>query len=364
MLSRRTYLQASAAVCAAPLLGGPMRLFGNDRTLFVPDVSAVAKDLVQESMVVDMLGLITLDYKKLVSWQSIPQSFHEADFKRLKDSGVTVLHPGVGFVTGDVYNSSLQDLTRWNTFLTAYPQWFTKVLEPRDLALAKASGKIGIILGLQNSQHFRSLADVDAFYKLGQRISQLTYFNNKLGGGSTDPQCGLSAFGGDVVKRMNQLGMAIDLSHCSDHTTLDAIAQSTKPVLITHSNCRALVPGNTRCKTDEAIRKLAANGGVLGVTMVRPFVRAGGPVTLEDVLKHIDHVASLVGVEHVGLGTDVDLDGREHGAPRSSDLDGVQYPRKVLSLVEGLLRRRYSSADVQRIIGGNVVRTLTASWAA
>src|SRR5205814_1445923 len=108
------------------------------------------------------------------------------------------------------------------------------------------------------------------------------------------------------------VGMAIDVSHCADRTTLEAIEASKKPVLVTHSNCRALVSNSARCKTDEAIRKLAARGGVMGVTMIRSFVRTGGPTTMEDVLDHIDHIARLVGVEHVGLGTDVDLDGRDN----------------------------------------------------
>src|SRR5678815_3830278 len=94
----------------------------------------------------------------------------------------------------------------------------------------------------------------------------------------------------DVVRRMNEAGMAIDVSHCSDRTTLDAIELSRKPVLVTHSNPRALVPNNVRCKTDEAIRKMAAKGGVLGITLVRGFVRASGPATLADVLQHINHV--------------------------------------------------------------------------
>ena len=94
--------------------------------------------------------------------------------------------------------------------------------------------------------------------------------------------------------------MAVDISHCGDRTTLDVIEASAKPVLVTHSNCRALVPRSARCKTDEAIRKLAAKGGVMGITMERLFVGTGSTVTIENVLGHIDHVVKLVGVEHVG----------------------------------------------------------------
>ena len=173
-------------------------------------------------------------------------------------------------------------------------------------------------------------------------MSQLTYYNNSLGGGSTDPERGLSDYGASVVQRMNELGMAIDVSHCADRTTLDAITVSRKPVLITHSNCRKLVPNSSRCKPDEAILKMAETGGVLGVTMVRPFVRTGGPATMDDVLEHIGHVASVTGIEHVGLGTDVDLVGRDTGlVGRKQDLDGVSYAQKIFDVTEGLVRRNF-----------------------
>src|SRR6202007_2166331 len=121
--------------------------------------------------------------------------------------------------------------------------------------------------------HFRTVDDVDRFYALGQRVSQLTYNDNSLGGGSTDPKnVGLSEYGASIVERMNKVGMAVDVSHCADRTTFDAIDISSKPILVTHSNCRALV-ASARCKTDQTIQKMAAKGGVMGITLIRSFVR-------------------------------------------------------------------------------------------
>jgi len=140
--------------------------------------------------------------------------------------------------------------------------------------------------------------------------------------------------------------------------------QPAEPVLVTHSNCRALVPYSARCKTDEAIQRAAAKGGVVGVTMVRAFVRSTGTTTIEDVLDHIDHVVKLVGVEHVGVGSDVDLDGRELGSARTSDLDGMQYTQKIYDLTEGLVRRKYRRQDIELILGGNFQRALSAIWTA
>jgi membrane dipeptidase len=135
-------------------------------------------------------------------------------------------------------------------------------------------------------------------------------------------------------------------------------------VLVTHSNCRALVPGSARCKTDEGIRKVTAGGGVIGVTMVRYFVSSSGPATIENVLDHIDHVAQLAGVEHVGIGSDVDLQGRDsqRHLSRKNDLDGIDYERKIYDLTEGLVRRNYSNPDIQLILGGNFQRALADIW--
>ncbi|HYL77368.1 MAG TPA: membrane dipeptidase [Bryobacteraceae bacterium] len=345
----------------APLLNrGRFALFAQSDVVY----SALTLDLVRTSTVIDMLGLLTLDYAKLSAWRGQPGRFQAADFQKLKDSGITIFHPAVGYTEGDVYSSSLRDITNWNAFIAAHPDDFLRIDCASDLERAKAAGKIGILIGQQNSSHFRTVDDVDRFYSLGQRVSQLTYSRNRIGGGSGDPGDGLTAYGAQIVDRMNTLGMAIDVSHCADRTTLDAVEASRKPVLITHSNCRALVPGSARCKTDEAIKRVASKGGVIGITMVRYFVRSGGKTTIEDVLDHIDHVAQLAGVEHVGLGSDVDLDGRDVRIrpKKKNDLDGIDYAKKIYDLTEGLVRRKYSRENIELILGGNFRRALGEIW--
>lgn len=345
----------AGAVCtlAAPYVNrGRFALFAKSGSLY----SSRAIELVRRSTVIDMLGLISLDYARLCKWLSGQEEFPAQEWARLRDSGVTAIHPAVGFVGDNIAASSLNDMRRWNRFLAERPEQFLRVNTPADLTEAKASGRIGVLLGLQNSSHFGSVADVDAYFQMGQRVSQLTYLDNALGGGSPSPARGLSAFGADVLRRMNELGMAADVSHCSDRTTLDAIAGSATPVLVTHSNCRALNPGSARCKTDESIRKLAAKGGVIGITMVRPFVRAGGAATIEHMLDHVDHVRLIAGIEHVGIGTDVDLDGRD----RRQDLDGVVYSHKIFDITEGLIRRNYTDAQIELVLGGNFARALAA----
>jgi len=319
-----------------------------------------------------MLGLLTLDFPKLYGWQQAPETFAKRDFYKLKESGITAFHPAVCYLGLTAYVESLRDLQRWRRLIAAQPSYFTLISGQADLAQAKASGKIGILLGQQNSEHFRTIDDVDHFHALGQRVSLLCYGTNRLGGGCNDSHDpGLSEFGAQVIAHMNRVGMAIDVAHCGDRTTLDAFSVSRRPVLITHSNCRALVPARTRCKTDEAIRKMAATGGVMGISMIRGFVSASGPSNVESVLDHIDRVVRLAGVEHVGVGSDVDLEGRSRLSPAmlrrehilgNTDLDGLNYPKKVFDLTEGLVRRGYSDRDIALILGGNFQRALSQIW--
>jgi len=248
------------------------------------------------------------------------------------------------------------------------------------LDTVKKSGKLGIILGVQDSDHFRTPEDVHYFFSIGQRVSQLTYNKrNLIGTGSTErTDSAITDFGVSIIEGMNTVGMAIDVSHCGDLTSIDACAISKAPVLITHSNCRALAQ-HPRCKPDEVIRKVAATGGVMGITGVRHFVKTAEPTTIEDVLNHYDHVAKLVGVEHVGVGSDIDLDGYDalpepirkklHASYKASygfrdkdDIEGLDHPQRSYDLAEGLIRRGYSDQDIEGILGSNFKRVLSKIW--
>ena len=360
VISRRSFLGASSAVLAGPMINrGRFSVFGETTTTY----STRTLDIIGSTTVIDMLAPLTLDYLKFRNWAEQPARFQTSDLEKLRGCGISVFHTAVGFEKEDVFRSSLNDLRAWNLFVSDHNEQFHRIDTASDLKRVKKLGKLGIVLGQQNSAHFRTVGDVDYFYNLGQRISQLTYIGNRLGGASSDPtDRGLSDYGARIIERMNQIGMAVDVSHCSDRTTLDAFAASLKPVLVTHSNCRALVPSSRRCKTDEAIRKMGAAGGVFGVTMIRPFVRANGPATIDDMLDHVDHIARLAGVEHVGIGSDVDLHG--HDPRLHLDLTGVEYRRKMFAITEGLIRRNYSAEQIRLILGANFERALTEIWSA
>jgi membrane dipeptidase len=385
-MTRRRLLKLGAgalsSVAIAPMIQrGRYLLFAGTRR--EQEVSARALKLVEESTVIDMLAPLSIVSERTDEWLRRPESFTEAEFRLYRDSGIDVFHDTTGSsLEGDAFTSMLHWAAQWNGFLARHPDWFLRITTPEHLREVNGSGKIGFLLGLQDSDHFRTLDDIDLFFSLGQRVSQLTYNSqNRIGTGCMDRRDGgLSDFGVDVVKRMNEAGMAVDLGHCGDVTTLDGIEASAKPPLITHTNARALVPGYPRNKTDEIFKKMAAKGGVAGMTAVRSFVHDSEPTTIEHLLDHYDYVAKLVGVEHVGIGSDTDIRGGYDAQSKSDwdvtggryrekyrfrhkiDMDEMTKTRRTHLLTEGLIRRGYKDADIALILGGNFQRVLSEIW--
>lgn len=373
-VNRREFLRAGllagTGVLAAPMVNrGRFNLFA-DAADTKAEISARAIDLVGRSMVVDMLGLLTLDWPKLYGWQRKPATFSEADYLKLRQTGVRVFHPAVEPNEPDPYEAALRWTTGWNRFLGAHPEYLVRMDTAEDFARAgsegKTEGKIGVLIGFQNADHFRTAADVETFHKVGQRVSQLTYNSrNRLGCGCKEPQdSGLTPFGAEIVAAMNRVGMAVDISHTADRTSLDAIRVSKKPVLVTHSNCRALV-AHPRCKSDKLIKAMADRGGVMGITVIPAFVKSGQPARIEHVLDHFEHVVRVAGIEHVGLGSDADVDAID---PRTNrvrpryNVVGLKHPRRVFELTEGLIRRGYTDRQIELMLGGNFQRVLGEIW--
>ena len=351
---------------------GRHRLFAYDH-----DYSTRTIDTVREALVIDMLSPFEEASGRGMAWYADTGSFNDADEAKLRGSGIDVFHPSIGFLEPGQFENSLAYIAALNSLIAARPDVFQRIDQAGDMAASREAGRLGVLLGLQTAGHFRTVDDVNMFFGLGQRVGQLTYnTQNRLGSGSTERvDGGVSDFGVAVIERMNSLGMVVDLSHCGDRTTMDAIELSSRPVLFTHSNCRALVPGHPRCKTDEAIRALAARGGVMGITGVRNFVLDHEPTTIEHIVDHIDHVANVAGIEHVGIGSDGDLDGYDdlppdvyeelksmykgsYGFRDKIDIEGFDHPRKVFDLTEALYRRGHGRADISLILGGNFQRVL------
>ena len=381
VVDRRRLLR-SAAVTGVGLLAAPMINLGRFQ-LFAgtpSEYSSRAVELVARSTVIDMLSPFAISPTKTTQWFMHPETFTATDLEQFRSSGIRAFHIGIGIGGPEAKLETLQFFGMWNGFIAHHQDHLVRIDSPASLEALKKSSKIGVILGLQDSDHFVKVDDVDLYHGLGQRVSQLTYNSrNLIGNGSTERRDdGISDYGVAVIERMNRVGMAVDVSHSGDRTTLDAFELSKKPVLITHANCRALVP-HPRCKTDEAIKKMAATGGVMGITGVRMFVKTEEPTTIEDALNHFDHVAKLVGVEHLGIGSDIDLWGYDKMPPKENeqlragykgsyafrekiDIEGLNHPKRMFDLTEGLIRRKYSDGDIELILGGNFKRALTQIW--
>ncbi|NNM32962.1 MAG: dipeptidase, partial [Gemmatimonadetes bacterium] len=248
-LSRRELLTRAAGLAAVAPIAAPFvnrrryELFAS--TPWAQEFSERAVRLVREATVIDMLCPLKIAGDDVEGWMKDPSSFSEADFAYYRESGIDVFHPTGGGSSGrDSHENVRTYLGEWNGFIAHHPDWFVRVTDSSHLDRVNESGRIGVILGLQNSAHFNDVDDVDVFHGLGQRVSQLTYNSqNRIATGTMEGRDGgISDFGEDVVRRMNEVGMAVDVSHCGDRTTLDAFEISTRPVLITHSNARALNP--------------------------------------------------------------------------------------------------------------------------
>jgi membrane dipeptidase len=383
----KSALVTGAVAIVAPMINrGYFKVFANSTQQY----SKRAINLVNDSLVIDMLNQFKYNSlmtprKQRLQWLSKPESFTQVDVQKYFDSGINVFALGS---SPDSYESGLRFFADWNGFIAGYSHWLTRIDSRNKLATIHASRKVGILISTQNSLHFRNVDDIGTFFGLGQRLSQLTYNSkNQIGCGFVElDDTGLTQFGSTIVEKMNQVGMAVDVSHCGDKTTLDALDLSQKPVVITHAACRAIAPGLYRCKTDEMIRKMAVKGGVMGIATIRFLVREQEPVTIEHYLNHFEHIAKLVGIEHVGIGSDFDLD-TEDAYPTERDagtnsrdasvlaryqthvgeggiigIKGLNHPKRVYDITEGLIRRKYSDANIKLILGGNFSRALSSNW--
>ena len=223
---------------------------------------------------------------------------------------------------------------------------------PDDLWMNKHLGKKSIMLGIENGHALEgSLDNLRHFAQRG--IVYMTLCHN----GDNDicdsargehTHNGVSAFGREVISEMNRLGIMVDLSHAGEKSFYDALELSKTPIVCSHSSCRALCD-HPRNLTDDQMRALAQKGGVMQVTLYHGFLVKDGEATLEDAMRHLEHAISVMGIDHVGLGTDFDGDGGIRGLASSAEL--LNYTRE-------LLKKKYSEADIQKLWGGNFLRVM------
>ena len=203
------------------------------------------------------------------------------------------------------FAQTIDNLTTWNNHFKKNNDIIFHIKSYKDIKKAQAEGKVGIILGWQNTSAIESdLNKLQIFYDLGIRVAQLTYnTQNLVGSGCWESKDGgLSDFGKDVVLEMNRLGMVIDLSHVGPKTSLETINISKSPVTYTH--CCPAIKKHPRNKTDEQLKQIANNGGMIGFASYTPFLPKGSNSNIDDCVEAMDYLINIVGEDQVGIGTD------------------------------------------------------------
>jgi membrane dipeptidase len=320
------------------------------------------------------------------------------DFPRLREGGIHVpffaLWVPTYYKGSEAVRRTLDLRDAMQRVLDKYPDQIELAISAHDIERIVGHKKIAAVLTLEGGHQIADdLAVLRMYRRMGVLSMTLTHFrNNNWADSSTDKpeHNGLTDFGKQVVREMNAIGMIVDISHVSDKTFYDVLGVTTKPVIASHSSCRALsdVPRNM---TDDMLRALARNGGVVGVNFSAAFLNQQdaenlkkkttqenalepdvtgaaldefarkqyltdyatirtGHATLDDAANCIDHIVKVAGIDHVGIGSDFD------GIPDVPA--GLEDVSKIPNLTAALLKRGYSEVDIEKIMGGNLMRVL------
>ncbi len=307
----------------------------------------------------------------------------------LHASGVSVISMTLAVGrSGNRFQNALQKIATFDEKIAAAPDVLVRVRTARDMLVAKATGRIGLLYNLQDTYLFENdLTRIALFQRLGVRVMQLTYNQrNLIGDGCLEPaDAGLSNLGREAVAEINRQRVVMDLSHGGRKTIAEAIALSAAPPIISHTGCRDLVdyPRNV---FDTELRALAERGGVAGIYFM-PFLTSAGTARAADLIRHIEHAVNVCGEDHVGLGSDgaisaptLDAAYREaHRAyyekrvresvaapgegPEAFELV-IDYnePRRFLRLAEDLSQRGGPASRIDKLLGGNFARVFGEVW--
>ncbi|WP_235298214.1 dipeptidase [Portibacter marinus] len=298
-MKRRPFLKAVSLSALAPI---PI-IKGVTQTQW----SRMSEYAYDESIVID--GLI------------ITRNWDEASFEALEQTGYSGFNASLDSAT---MQRALLSLSEWQERIKSNPEKLLLATASRHFRQAKSEGKTAVLLGFQNSRMIdNDLENLDILYTAGTRWMQLTYNErNLIGDGCTErTNAGLSDYGIQVVERMNELGIVIDLSHCGRQTTDDGIKFSKYGAMINHSMCEALHQNHPRAKTDRQIKAMADKGGVIGIISLGYMIgpKIGVETTLDTYVNHIKHAVKVGGIDHVGLAADFAIQGLQaSGATREN----------------------------------------------
>jgi membrane dipeptidase len=300
-------------------------------------------------------------------------------FRQVQGGGLTAINATIAVQEG--FRETIEHLADWGELFEQYRDLIMPARSVDDIHAAKRAGKVGVIFGFQSTDPIeKDLRLLTIFQELGVRIIQITYNERNYAGDGCQEKtdCGLSRFGEELIGEMNRLGLLVDLSHVGYRTSMEAIEASTQPVTFTHANPRALFD-NVRNKTDEQLLAVARKGGVIGASIYPVLLAAGSRATLDDFVDVVDYLVKLVGIEHIGVGTDFTegqsvewitrlRTGKSLRGPVITSQWPLQYPEGIRSAAEfpnitrTLLARGYSVEHTRMIMGENFLRLFGTVW--
>jgi membrane dipeptidase len=328
----------------------------------IPDLDPVAEARARALH----FGALVVDACNTAEWD-------DSYIARLKSSGVRCTWKTLTSHQGTL--GALKDIAGWLDRFDTHRETIATARTAAEIDKIAANGKIAVVYTFQHTRAFDEDLDlVRVFFEMGVRVVQLTYNTRcAVGDGCLErTDAGLSAFGLEMVAKLNDLGIVIDVAHAGPRTAAEAIDASTDPVVCSHANAYGLVP-NPRNVRDELIRALAARGGVLGIDAYLPHLSADldHAPSVHDMIAHVDHVVQLVGPKHVGFGLDLG-EGRTAEQYRNfrfpdgiypsweqrqrNKTRGIERIERFVNMTRGLVARGYRDEDILDILGGNFLR--------
>jgi membrane dipeptidase len=374
MITRREFTRTLGGVAAFATLS-PVLAWTADESKLSPDAAKLYRDS------------FILDCNALASIGGLLGRPNQDDITRvIRESGVTALKATLGGATGG-FEEAVADIAAAEQLMEKRADLFLKIRTAADFDRARKEQKLGVIYSFESAAMLEDKIErIELFRELGVRVMQLNYNRRTpLGVGCLDGETdGVTELGRKAIAKMNEIGVALDLSHSNTQTTADGIAASTKPPLITHAGCRA-VHMHPRNKEDREMKALADKGGVFGVYML-PYITASPKQPMrDDYLQHLEHALKVCGEDHVGVGTDVpffqvdegDLEGmKKAGEKRKADgvaapgedrppyIPDMNTPRKMELIADALIKHGHKSAVVEKIMGANFKRVFGEIWTA
>ncbi len=292
------------------------------------------------------------------------------------------------------FKAAIASILKYRKVIQENSDLLALALNTEDIKKAQKNRQLGVVFGFQDTRAVEEVEQLEVFKALGVRIVQLTYNAQNLAGtGCCEISGGkITYYGQKLIRKMEELKIALDLSHCGDETTDSALEYAERPVLFTHVGVRRLCNASGRCKTDEQLEKVARTGGMAGICFAPYFVKRDPvtfqvlPSTVKDVVDAIQYMVKLIGVDQVGWGSDLariwfdlgktpedssmrlwrtlrpDIFGRGPTETYDPFPVGLQKHSELMNLTAELLERGFSVEEVRKIVGGNFLRVLGKIW--